>query len=229
MVALSRAPLAEPYSGPALLDGRAAAVFFHEIFGHRLEGHRQRSAAEGQTFANMVGQPILPTFLDVADDPTVVSLDGVPLSGAYVFDDEGVRARRVPLVEGGVLRDFLRDRTPVREGEASNGHGRRQPGHQVVARQGNLLVTARATMPVERMRAALVVQARRQGKPYGLWFREISGGYTSTERSGPQTFEVLPVEVWKVPRGRAPRRARARRGHRGHAAVGPGDHRRRRG
>src|SRR5437879_3427393 len=40
--ALRKAPVAEPYDGPAMLSGRAAAVFFHEVLGHRLEGHRQR-------------------------------------------------------------------------------------------------------------------------------------------------------------------------------------------
>src|SRR5258708_40126095 len=40
--ALHAAPLAEPYSGPALLSGRAAAVFFHDVLGHRGEGPRQR-------------------------------------------------------------------------------------------------------------------------------------------------------------------------------------------
>src|ERR1019366_8590502 len=48
--ALRSAPAAEPYAGPALLSGRAAAVFFHEVLGHRLEGHRQRDEHEGQTF-----------------------------------------------------------------------------------------------------------------------------------------------------------------------------------
>jgi hypothetical protein len=40
LLALRNAPVAEPYDGPALLSGRAAAVFFHEVLGHRLEGHR---------------------------------------------------------------------------------------------------------------------------------------------------------------------------------------------
>jgi hypothetical protein len=31
-----------------------------------------------------------------------------------------------------------------------------------------------------------------------LWFREIVGGYTTTERSGAQAFEVLPVLVLRV-------------------------------
>src|SRR5439155_898196 len=48
--ALRRAPALEPYTGPAILSGRASAVFFHEVFGHRVEGHRQKLGLEGQTF-----------------------------------------------------------------------------------------------------------------------------------------------------------------------------------
>jgi len=48
--ALRAAPVIEPYTGPAILSGRASGVFFHEIFGHRIEGHRQKNESEGQTF-----------------------------------------------------------------------------------------------------------------------------------------------------------------------------------
>ena len=48
--ALRKAPMTEPFDGPAILSGRAAAVFFHEVLGHRLEGQRQRGDEEGQTF-----------------------------------------------------------------------------------------------------------------------------------------------------------------------------------
>src|SRR6202162_3521851 len=50
MEGLVKAPLNEPSVGPALLSGRAAAVFFHQVFGHRAEGHRQKDISEGQTF-----------------------------------------------------------------------------------------------------------------------------------------------------------------------------------
>ena len=61
-MALRAAPAAEPYAGPAMLSGRAAAVFFHEVLGHRLEGHRQRDENEGQTFTKKVNQLVLPAF-----------------------------------------------------------------------------------------------------------------------------------------------------------------------
>ena len=92
---LRKAPIAEPYDGPALLSGRAAAVFFHEVLGHRMEGHRQKDEDEGQTFTKKVNQEVLPTFLSVTDDPTIKELGGVKLSGYYEYDNEGTPAQRV--------------------------------------------------------------------------------------------------------------------------------------
>jgi TldD protein len=196
--ALRRAPLAEPYAGPAILEGKAAGVFFHEIFGHRVEGHRQKSEEEGQTFAKKVGQPIMPAFISVFDDPTLARLGGVDLNGFYHFDDEGVSAQRAPLVDGGILRGFLLSRSPTRGFFESNGHGRRQEGRAVVSRQGNLVVEPSLVVPTEELRRLLREEARRQGKAYGLSFRDISGGFTNTARGGPQAFKVLPILVYRV-------------------------------
>ena len=71
MEALITAPTAEPFVGPAIFSGRASGVFFHEIFGHRIEGHRQKDESEGQTFTKSVGEKILPDFLSVTFDPTL--------------------------------------------------------------------------------------------------------------------------------------------------------------
>ena len=143
---LRAAPAAEPYAGPAMLSGRAAAVFFHEVLGHRLEGHRQRDETEGQTFTKKVNQLVLPAFLTVTDDPTLHELNGVKLAGSYDFDDEGVPAERVNAVENGVLKNFLMSRMPVKDFDHSNGHGRRQPGLMPTGRQGNLIVTSTNTV-----------------------------------------------------------------------------------
>lgn len=196
--ALRRAPLAEPYTGPAILEGKAAGVFFHEIFGHRVEGHRQKSEDEGQTFAKKVGQPIMPSFISVFDDPTLEKLDGTDLNGFYRFDDEGVPAARASLVENGILRGFLLSRSPTRGFSESNGHGRRQEGRAVVSRQGNLVVEPSRVVPPAELRQMLRDEARRQGKLYGLSFKDISGGFTNTARGGPQAFKVLPILVYRV-------------------------------
>jgi TldD protein len=200
---LRAAPLAEPFDGPALLSGRAAAVFFHEVLGHRLEGHRQRGETEGQTFTKKVGQLVLPEFLSVADDPTLRRLNGMDLGGAYAYDDEGVPARRVEVVNNGVLRTFLMSRMPIKDLGQSNGHGRSQPGLMPVGRQGNLIVASTHTTTNQALRQDLIAEVKKQGKPYGLYFEDIEGGFTLTQRSLPQSFQVLPVLVWRVyPDGR---------------------------
>ncbi len=196
--ALRAAPLAEPYSGPALLSGRAAAVFFHEVLGHRVEGQRQRGRDEGQTFTKKVNEKILPEFLSVADDPTLRTLGGTELSGFYRFDDEGMPAERVEVVKDGILKNFLMGRLPVKNFSHSNGHGRAQSGMMPVGRQGNLIVTSSKTMPDAQLRSRFIEEIKKQGKPYGLYFEDIQGGFTLTMRALPQSFQVLPVMVWRV-------------------------------
>jgi len=196
--ALRAAPTAEPYVGPALLSGRAAAVFFHEVLGHRLEGHRQRDEREGQTFTKKVGQQVLPSFLTVVDDPTMKELNGVRLAGHYDFDDEGVPAQRVEAVENGVLKNFLMSRMPITNFSHSNGHGRRQSGLMPTGRQGNLIVTSTNTLKDSELRARFIDEIKKQGKPYGLYFEDIQGGFTLTTRALPQAFQVIPVMVWRV-------------------------------
>lgn len=198
LLALQEAPLVEPYAGPAILVNRASGVFFHEIFGHRIEGHRQKSEMEGQTFTKKVGEKILPEFISVYDDATKKEYNGTFLRGYYKYDDEGVKSQRVTVVEDGVLKNFLMSRSPVEGFPRSNGHGRRDYGRQVVARQGNLIVESNNTVSYAQLREMLIEECKKQGKPYGLIFEDISGGFTSTERWGPQTFKVLPLLVYRV-------------------------------
>jgi predicted Zn-dependent protease len=196
--ALRKAPVTEPFDGPAILSGRAAAVFFHEVLGHRLEGQRQRGDEEGQTFTKDVGKEVLPDFLSVVDDPTVTAFGDTWLSGSYQYDDEGQKAERVDLIQDGVLKDFLMSRLPIANFSASNGHGRAESGHVPTGRQGNLIVTSTRTVPEVKLREQLIEEAKKQGKPYGLYFEDISSGFAVTQRSSPQAFQVIPLVVWRV-------------------------------
>jgi predicted Zn-dependent protease len=196
--ALRVAPITEPFDGPAILSGRAAAVFFHEVLGHRLEGQRQRGDEEGQTFTKLLGKSILPSFLSVADDPTLTQFQGTWLSGHYDYDDEGEVARRVQLIKDGVLDTFLMSRLPIADVAHSNGHGRAEVGHMPTGRQGNLIVTSSKSVPESELRAMLIAEAKKQGKPYGLYFQDISSGFAVTTRRSPQAFQVIPLVVYRV-------------------------------
>jgi predicted Zn-dependent protease len=198
MEGLVKAPLNEPSVGPALLTGRAAAVFFHEVFGHRAEGHRQKDISEGQTFAKKVGEPILPDFLSIVDDPTEKKEGHEDLLGYYRFDDEGVSSHEVVLVDHGVLKNFEMSRSPLADFPHSNGHGRRQLGATPVSRQGNLIVKSNKTVTNAQLRTKLIELVKAQNKQYGLLIDDIAGGFTFTGRGQPQAFQVQPLVVYKV-------------------------------
>jgi predicted Zn-dependent protease len=203
LMALRKAPVIEPYAGPAILSGRASGVFFHEIFGHRIEGHRQKSEYEGNTFTAKINQAVLPQFFSVADDPTLTKFGNTDLSGYYKFDEEGVPAQRVQLVQNGILKSFLMSRSPIKGFDKSNGHGRAQAGAGPVSRQGNLIVQASKTVSRAELRRLLIAEIRRQRKPFGLLFEDISGGFTNTTRFAPQAFQVNPIMVYRIyPDGR---------------------------
>ncbi len=195
---LVAAPLNEPSVGPALLTGRAAAVFFHEVFGHRDEGHRQKDVSEGQTFTKKVDEQILPDFLSIVDDTTMRKLGSTDLLGYYEYDDEGVKAHRVVLVDHGVLKNFEMSRSPLVGFPHSNGHGRRQLGASPVSRQGNLIVESNKTVTNAELRVKLIELIKQQHKQFGLLIDDIAGGFTFTGRGQPQAFQVLPLVVYKV-------------------------------
>ena len=195
---LRTAPLMETYTGPAILSGRSSGVFFHEIFGHRVEGHRQKDANSSQTFKPFLNKRILPDFIDVVFDPTISRLADEDIVGFYRFDDEGIPGKPVSAVEKGVFKGFLMSRSPIDSFPVSNGHGRRQAGYRPVARQSNLIVKASQTVPYDSLRALLRSQCRSQGKEFGLLFEDIQGGFTFTGRTVPNAFNVQPLVVYKI-------------------------------
>jgi TldD protein len=195
---LRKAPLAEPYTGPAILHARTAGVFFHEIFGHRVEGHRLKNNSDGQTFKGKIGQLVLPKSLNVVFDPTVSTFNGQALNGFYKFDDEGVKAQPVKVVESGILKTFLMSRTPIENFSNSNGHGRAQAGQETVTRQSNLIIQNQKEIPMSDLRKMLISECKKQKKEYGYFFVDVIGGFTTTDRYMPNAFNIFPTEVYRV-------------------------------
>jgi len=115
-----------------------------------------------------------------------------------VFDDEGQPARRVQLVDDGVLKTFLMSRLPVASVAESNGHGRAETGKMPTGRQGNLIVTSTKMVLDTELREMLKAEAKKQGKAYGLFFEDISSGFAVTTRRSPQAFQVIPLVVYRV-------------------------------
>jgi hypothetical protein len=161
-----------PFSAPALLDPSVSAALVFAL-GQRLSGEEQRNPAGAQTFRGRVGARVLSDALTLIDDPTQTSFRGRPLFGHYDFDDEGVPARRVVLIERGLLKGFLLSRYPVKGFPRSNGHGRAGVGIPPAGTPGVLSLTSAQAQPVEKMLARLREECRARRKPYGLWIRDL--------------------------------------------------------
>lgn len=195
---LKKAPVVESFTGPAILSPEASGVFFHEIFGHRVEGSRLKQETDAQTFKKKIGEEVLPKHLSVTFDPTIRYFRNIPLAGSYKFDDEGVLARRVEVVKGGVLSDFLMARTPIDGFSHSNGHGRAQVGAPPISRQSNMLIESTQKLSREELIKRLRKEAKSQGKEYAYYFQEVSGGFTNTNRYSPNAFNVSPLVVYRI-------------------------------
>ena len=201
--ALLNAPEADPVAVPVLLKNKAMAVFVHEVLGHRVEGHRQKEDSFGKTFTDKVGKEVVSPLLTIVDDATLAEFNGQPLRGFYLYDDEGVKARPVTLVENGILKGFLMSSSPIKGFSVSNGHGRGEIGKRPVARMGNTRVIASETVSYDELEQQFLEEIKRQQKPYGFIIEDLSGGFTMTDTSYPQTFKLTPTLVYRVyPDGR---------------------------
>lgn len=185
---LATAPRVRSFSGPVLLDPRPAGLLMHEAIGHRLEGNRLLSTGEGHTFRDSIGKSVLPDFLSLRDDPRLATFEGKSLVGHYRYDDEGVPAQDVKMIERGVMRRFLSSRTPTQPGHKSNGHGRSRYHERPISRMGVTLVDVHDGLDDKALRARFIEEIRRQKVPYGIRVLRASGGETSTEAYNFQAF-----------------------------------------
>ncbi|MBN2175324.1 MAG: TldD/PmbA family protein [Bacteroidales bacterium] len=198
VIALSHAPQAEPYSGPAILSAETSGVFFHEILGHRIEGHRMEEFNNSKTFKEKVGTLVLDKSISVYSDPTISEFDGKDLIGHYKYDDQGVAAQKVVNIENGILKHFLMSRKPIEGFEKSNGHGRGNLSLTPVARQSNLIIESDSPMGFDKLRKKLIKECKKQDREYGYFFKTVSGGLTNTMNYTPDYFNIFPLEVYRI-------------------------------
>jgi len=185
---LAKAGTVRSFSGPVLLEPVPAGLLLHEAVGHRLEGNRLLAAGEGQTFKDSLGQPVLPPFLSMRDDPTLESFEGRSLVGHYLYDDEGVASQNTELVRRGKLVQFLSTRTGIRPRHHSSGHARAAYHQRPISRMGTLIVEADNGLGDAALKRVLLEEIRRQGVPYGIRIVDATSGETATDAYNFQAF-----------------------------------------
>jgi len=201
LLRLQKADEMKPYTGPAILDPSVTGVIFHEAIGHRLEGERQKREESGQTFKDKIGEKIVPEFLTIIDDPTLRRFNGESLFGYYKFDDEGIPAQKVVLIENGILKNYLLSRTPIKGFSKSNGHGRSDGSPfqgDPVGRMSTFIIKSKKEFDYDELKNELIEECKKQGKPYGFIIKKAIGGETYTQRGGMQAFKESPILVYTV-------------------------------
>jgi predicted Zn-dependent protease len=177
---LREAPLAdEEYHGPVLLSADSAATVFASLVGANVLGTKpelgQNARVRGQ-FASSYKTRVLPEFLSVSDDPSLTEVGGETLLGHYAIDDEGVKAERVPVIEKGVLVNYLLGREPIRDFPLSNGHSRFGGAGWPAPGLGNLVVHADVSSTPAELKQKLIAMCKDRGLDFG-YYAETMGGY----------------------------------------------------
>ena len=179
---LLKAPVSEDYSGPVLFEQEAAAQMMASALSDAVRLHRKPLAPPGSNspqvlesvWATKLGAKVTPDWMTLVDDPTVEQAEGNALVGSYTADDEGVKAQKVTLVQNGTLKGFLTSREPVRDIDASNGHGRLPGGYgSQEGVIGNLFVEVQQPTPEAQMKAKLIERVKASGAKFGLLIRRI--------------------------------------------------------
>src|ERR1700723_334741 len=177
--ALRDAPVVdEDYRGPVLFSADAAGDLFDGMVGGNVLGKRPRPGESARTtgdYASNYKSRVLPVFLSVEDDPTLKTFAGKTLIGSYDADDEGVRSKRVLVIQEGLLVNYLLGREPIRDFPESNGHGRAAPGQSASPNIGNLIVESKQALSPEQLKQKLIDICHEENKEFGYYVETLGG------------------------------------------------------
>jgi TldD protein len=166
------APLGEM---PIIIAAEAGGTLIHEALGHPLEADAVQKGVSPM-YLGTVGKVVGNEKVSVLEDPTMPGRRGF-----YAFDDEGIPAERVVLIDHGVHKTYLYDRQTARKaGVASNGHGRRESfRHRPIPRMANTFVAPGPDDPKRILRSV----------ENGLLVTKMGGGQVEPA-TGDFVFEV---------------------------------------
>ncbi len=179
--------LDEEYSGPVLFLGSSVAhIFAGPLFSFReslVSSNAIVNTAEFRPEAAAsldarIGKVIIDNNISIKARPLLRKFRDNTLVGSYEVDDEGVVPRdELVLVEKGVLKDLLNDRSLTKEGQTANGHS---SGPAVIE------ISADKTIPLNALKATLIEAAKKQGMDFAII---VKGNASLSEGM---------AEVWKV-------------------------------
>jgi hypothetical protein len=167
--------LEDDYSGPVLFIGAAAVQVFSNIFLTSRDGlmatdnipniNENRPDA-GNTMDNRIGKIIVDNSLSIYARAPLRKFNGETLLGSYNIDEEGVvPADQLVLVEKGILKNLMNDRSLSRPGQTATGHANGPGVLEVVSDKG---------ISQQALKQALIEAARKEGLDFAIIVRESS-------------------------------------------------------
>lgn len=169
---LQAAPvLNDNYLGPVLFAGPASAEMFSQLLASEFCSYRPPVGMQGEDrseLANRLNRRILPFHISVYDDPTQEKFGEKALLGSYKVDDQGVAARKISLVEQGVLKTLLLSRRPRKNFLTSNGHGRSGANGGVSTEIGNLFIQSSEGKSFAQLKTDMLKMCKALEMPYGI-------------------------------------------------------------
>ncbi|HVH26237.1 MAG TPA: metallopeptidase TldD-related protein [Vicinamibacterales bacterium] len=195
------AGVGEEFTGPVLVEGQASAQLVRQTLVPLLLARRPADAenqrfgqGQGQAtpFLTRIGLRVLTDSFFVSDTPSVRQLDGRPVAGAYLVDDEGVLAKDVSLVEKGRLVTLLTGRTPQRRLLKSTGHGRSGTVHA-----GVFQMSSTEAIPLPQLKTKYLDLLKLQDKSFGYIVRSIAppGEAPGGQGGGPVILDIVKVTL----------------------------------
>jgi TldD protein len=178
--AVRTAPVTTDYAGPVLFSDVAAAQLVRALLADDFSGTppvksdrpATRWFSESQ-LVGKVGQRILPATMTIVDDPTVTRVGKQLVIGGGRFDEEGMPAQKVTLVENGTFKGFLMSRIPRKGFDHSNGHAASSPYTSLRAHPANLIVSGKG-LPESQLRKRAIALAKEQGLDHVLVVEKLA-------------------------------------------------------
>jgi TldD protein len=222
LMALRAAPVAQDYTGPVLVDARAAAPLLAQVLGPAMNGARPPLAFQpvmeqlltglgGKSdWVGRIGARVLPQSVTLVDDPGAKDFRGMPLLGGFAVDEEGVPAQKVTVIENGSLKELLMSRRPGPDSNKSNGHGRAAFLNDAKPTMSNLFFTSNETFSPADLKKKFLDACRAEKLPYCLIVRQMDNpslsllhqeDYSELLASfggGAGTGDRLPLLVYRV-------------------------------
>ena len=171
----------EEYSGPVLFTGEAvgaitAALLLGRetlIASNNLDVDNKQRFENANLLEDRIGKTVVNESITVKAKPKLKEFEGVELMGSFEIDAEGVAPPdELVLIEKGVLKTLLNDRSLTGPDQTSNGHANGP---------GVIEITFEGKETGKSLKEDLMKLAKEEGYHYAYMIKKLSRGMGDTE------------------------------------------------